>query len=64
MIRGDSLQAYLWKLGAKPLDPAIFAEHERSMREEVIPKILADLKAARRAAHFARLGIPDPWRRK
>lgn len=37
-----------------------FAEYERAMREEVIPKIEADLKAQGRAAHYLRLGIPDP----
>jgi hypothetical protein len=49
--------------GAKTLTkencPA-FAEYERAMREEVIPAIERDLKAQRRAAHFLRLGIPDP----
>lgn len=44
-------------------DPALraaLAAYDRDMRENVIPKIEADLKAQRRAAHFLRLGIPDP----
>jgi hypothetical protein len=43
-----------------PVDPAVMAEHEQSMREDVIPKIERDLKAQARAAHYFRLGIPDP----
>lgn len=39
---------------------AAIADYDRTMREEVIPKIDADLKAQGRAAHFLRLGIPDP----
>lgn len=59
-MRGDGIKEYFKLKGAKPVDPAIMAEYERQMREETIPKIVADLKAQARAAHFARLGIPDP----
>jgi hypothetical protein len=59
----DGLREYLKRKGARTLTkencPAL-AEYDRAMREDVIPAIERDLKAARRAAHFARLGIPDP----
>lgn len=54
------LREYLDRIGAKPVDPKTLAHYERKMREEVIPAIDRDMKANRRAAHFARLGIPDP----
>jgi hypothetical protein len=44
----------------KPGDPKVMAEYERSMREETIPAIERMLKEQQRAAHFYRLGIPDP----
>jgi hypothetical protein len=59
----SGLREYLKAKGAKTLTeencPAL-AEYQRAMREEVIPAIERDLKAQRRAAHFLRLGIPDP----
>lgn len=57
------MQRYLDSLpegSVRPADPAILAEYERSMREETIPAIERALKAQHRAAHFLRLGIPDP----
>lgn len=56
----DGLKDYLAGKETRLVDPAVLAEYDRMMREEVIPQIVADQKAARRAAHFARLGIPDP----
>ena len=35
-------------------------EWDRVMREEVIPQIAEDERRAARAAHFMRLGCPDP----
>jgi hypothetical protein len=59
----NGLRDYLKSLGAQTLTrencPAL-VEYDRAMREKVIPAIERDLKAQRRAAHFARLGIPDP----
>ena len=43
-----------------PADPTVIAEYERSMREETIPAIEAAIKAQARAAHYLRLGVPDP----
>jgi hypothetical protein len=37
-------------------------EHERAMREEVIPQIEADLREQARLAHYLRLGIRPPGR--
>jgi hypothetical protein len=54
------LREYLDSIGAKPVDPAIMAEYHRQMVEETIPAIERALKAQQRAAHFYRLGIPDP----
>jgi hypothetical protein len=60
---GDGLRDYLDSIGAKRLTkencPAL-AEYDRTMREDVIPVIERGIEAQRRAAHFARLGIPDP----
>lgn len=59
----SGLREYLKRKGAKTMTeencPAL-AEYSRAMREEVIPAIERDIRAQRRAAHFARLGIPDP----
>jgi hypothetical protein len=44
----------------RPVDPAIMAEYERSMREETIPAIERALKAQACASHYFWLGIPDP----
>jgi hypothetical protein len=55
----DSLPPGTVKRLTKENCPAL-VEYERSMREDVIPAIERDLKAQRRAAHFACLGIPDP----
>lgn len=59
----SGLRDYLDRLGATTMTeencPAL-AKYARQMREETIPAIEADIKAAHRAAHFARLGIPDP----
>lgn len=66
-MMGDGLRDYLESIGAKRMTeencPAL-AEYGRAMREQVIPAIERDIKAQHRAAHFARLGIPDPLRGK
>ena len=36
---GDTLQEYLEKRGAKPIEPEFFDEYKRLMREEVLPEI-------------------------
>jgi hypothetical protein len=59
----QSIIDYLAKRGIETRSVDM-TEHDRAMRERVIPAIERDLKAQRRAAHFARLGIPDPDRRK
>lgn len=50
----QGLRVYLDSIGAKPIDPVALAEYERSMREEVIPKIEADMRHQRRLAHCLR----------
>jgi hypothetical protein len=56
---GETLNEYFARNGT-PVDPNVVAEYERSMREDTIPAIERDIKAQQRAAHFLRLGIPDP----
>lgn len=56
----SDLATYLRKRGAKPVTGEALREYDRKMRDEVIPKIEADLRAQRRAAHYARLGIDPP----
>lgn len=56
---GETLEEYFARNGT-PADPAVIAEYERSMREVTIPAIERDMRANARAAHYLRLGIPDP----
>lgn len=58
-LPGETLKQYFERLGT-PADPAVVAEYERSMREDTIPKIEADLKEQARRAHYLRLGISAP----
>lgn len=55
----DSLKDYVASLDHVPINPDATKAYEESW-EKLWPKIEADLKASARAAHFARLGIPDP----
>lgn len=55
--QGETLKEYFARHGT-PADPAVMAEYEKSMRENVIPAIERDMKEQQRLAHLARLGIP------
>ncbi len=57
MPKGDqsAIMAYIERAGIRtsPVDPAVLAEYDRAMREEVIPKIIDEMKAnARRVAEL------------
>ena len=51
----SSLRKYLDEHGAQPVDPAVIAAYEKSMREVTIPKIIEDMKANARAVAKIRL---------
>lgn len=55
----ETLKEYVDRVG-EPVGPAVMAEYDRSMREDVIPKIEASMRGQARAAHYLRLGIETP----
>lgn len=62
-MKDIGLKNYIEKLRARgqvlPPNPEAVRVYNESMAK-LLPKIEADLKASARAAHFCRLGIPDP----
>ena len=44
------LKAYLSKRGAKPLDPSVIKNYEKTMSESTIPQIVKDIERSERIA--------------